>query len=121
MVEGTARMALETAAEDTLAPLRAHLDPKAFREIVELYEATVKDRASALAAAARIPDLEEMRRNAHDLAGMCGQLGASRASTIARRIEGACADGQGRHALALVVELAPAVDETLAQLAGYAR
>ena len=114
-------MASEPAGEDTLAPLRAHLDPKAFREIVELYETTVKNRAAAVAAAARIRDLEEMRRNAHDLAGMCGQLGASRASAIARRIEGACAKGQDGDALALVPELAPAVAETLAQLAGYAR
>lgn len=114
-------MASETADEDTLAPLRALLDPKAFAEIVALYETTVKSRAAALTAAARIPDLDAVRRNAHDLAGMCGQLGSSRASTIARRIEGACAQGQKGDALALVPELAPAVDETLAQLAGYAR
>jgi HPt (histidine-containing phosphotransfer) domain-containing protein len=121
MAEGTARTAPETADEDTLAPLRALLDPKAFREIVDLYETTVKNRAAALAAAARVPDFEAMRRNAHDLAGMCGQLGSSRASTIARRIEGACAEGPDGDALALVPELAPAVDETLAQLAGYER
>jgi HPt (histidine-containing phosphotransfer) domain-containing protein len=114
-------MATETVGEDTLAPLRAHLDPKAFREIVDLYETTVKDRAVALAAAARIRDLEQVRRNAHDLAGMCGQLGASRASAIARRIEDACSKGKGGDALSLVPELAPAVDETLARLAGYAR
>jgi HPt (histidine-containing phosphotransfer) domain-containing protein len=113
-------MATETAGEDTLAPLQAHLDPKAFRDIVELYEITVRNRAAALAAAAGIPDLEDMRRNAHDLAGMCGQLG-SRAAMVARRIEEACAAGKGREALALVSDLAPAVDETLARLAGYAR
>ena len=119
MAEGTSRTAPEAASEDTLAPLRAHLDPKAFREIVTLYETTVRDRAGALAAAAAIRDFEAVRRNAHDLAGMCGQLGGSRASALARRIEGACAGGKGGDALALVPDLAPAVDETLARLAGY--
>ena len=114
-------MATEPADEDTLAPLRALLDPKAFREIVALYETTVKNRTAALVAAAGAADFEAMRRNAHDLAGMCGQLGSSRASTIARRIEGACAKGPQGDALALVPELAPAVDETLAHLAVYER
>jgi HPt (histidine-containing phosphotransfer) domain-containing protein len=121
MAEGIARTAAETADEDTLGPLRAHLDPQAFREIVALYESTVKNRTAALVAAARVPDFDAIRRNAHDLAGMCGQLGSSRASSIARRIEGACAKGPHGDALALVPELAPAVDETLAQLAGYER
>lgn len=116
MVEGVAGVATE-AGEDTLGSLRAHLDPAAFREMVALYATTVKDRARALAAAAVRRDLDGVRRNAHDLAGMCGQLGASRATALARRIEGACADGKGEDALSLIPALAPAVDETLAGLA----
>ena len=122
MVVGVAGAASEAGAgEDTLGPLRAHLDPAAFREMVELYEATVKDRARALVAAAGHRDLDGVRRNAHDLAGMCGQLGASRASALARRIEGACTEGKGEDALALVPAMAPAVAETLVGLAELER
>lgn len=118
---GVAHLASEAAGEDTLGPLRNHLDPTAFREIVALYETTVRDRADAIARAARIGDFDMVRRSAHDLAGMCGQLGSARATQLARRIEGACAGGNGHDALALIPELAPAVAETLRALAEIAR
>jgi HPt (histidine-containing phosphotransfer) domain-containing protein len=121
MAEGTFPLASEAAGEDTLAPLRADLDPAAFREIVSLYRATMTDRAGALEAAARKGDLDGVRRNAHDLAGMCGQLGAARAQTLARRVEVACANGKSGDALALVPELVPAVAEALAALAELER
>jgi HPt (histidine-containing phosphotransfer) domain-containing protein len=81
----------------------------------------VKNRAAAIEDAARTRDIEQTRRNAHDLAGMCGQLGSSHASAIARRIEAACMAGQDDDAIALVPDLATAVAATLAQLAGYDR
>jgi len=118
---GVAHLASEAAGEDTLGPLRDHLDPTAFREIVALYETTVRDRADAIARAARTGDFDMVRRSAHDLAGMCGQLGSTRATQLARRIEGACAGGKGHDALALIPELAPAVAETLRALAEIAR
>jgi HPt (histidine-containing phosphotransfer) domain-containing protein len=107
--------------EDTLSPLRDHLDPQAFREIVELYKATVKKTADALAAGARDGDLDAVRRSAHDLAGLCGQIGDGQATALARRIEAACVEDDTRIALGLVPELTPAVAATLAHLAGIAR
>jgi HPt (histidine-containing phosphotransfer) domain-containing protein len=112
---------LRDAGEDTLTPLRDHLDPKAFREILELYEVTVRRTAEAVAAGVREGDLAAVRRNVHDLAGLCGQLGAGRAAALARRIEAACADNDERGVFTLVPELKPAVAETLAQLAGMER
>jgi HPt (histidine-containing phosphotransfer) domain-containing protein len=117
---GIHKRVVQDEGEDTLSPLRDHLDPKAFREIVELYEVTVKKTAEALAAGARDGDLDAVRRNAHDLAGLCGQIGDGRATALARRIEAACTD-DARAALRLVPELTPAVAATLAHLAGIAR
>lgn len=114
-------MASEAAGEDTLAPLRADLDPEVFHEIVSLYHSTMKDRAGALEAAAHKGDLGGVRRNAHDLAGMCGQIGAAHAQTLARRIEIACVNGKSGDALALVPELMPAVAAALADLARHDR
>jgi HPt (histidine-containing phosphotransfer) domain-containing protein len=118
---GIHKRVLQDEGEDTLSPLRDHLDPKAFREIVELYEVTVKKTAEALAAGARDGDLDAVRRNAHDLAGLCGQIGDGQATALARRIEAACSDDDARRAFGLVRELTPAVAATLAHLAGIAR
>jgi HPt (histidine-containing phosphotransfer) domain-containing protein len=107
--------------EDTISPLRAVLEPKAFREIVELYESTVRNTANAIGEAAERSDLDSIGRNAHDLAGLCGQLGCGRASEIARRIEGACMDGNSGVALRLVPELTPAVADVLLALEDMAR
>jgi HPt (histidine-containing phosphotransfer) domain-containing protein len=120
-IAGVAARATESAShelgEDTLSPLRVHLSPGAFREIVTAYETTVRNRTDALAVAARFGNFDEVRRNAHDLAGMCGQLGASRSTLIARHIEEACASGKGCDAFALVPKLLSAIAETLAALA----
>jgi HPt (histidine-containing phosphotransfer) domain-containing protein len=118
---GFKRKMLQDMGEDTLTPLRAHLDPKAFREIIELYQDTVRKTAEALAAGARDGDLAAVRRNAHDLAGLCGQVGAGRANELARRIEAACLENDERGALTLVPDLKPAVAETLSHLAEIAR
>jgi HPt (histidine-containing phosphotransfer) domain-containing protein len=117
MSVGVSEVLVDVGGEDALGALREHLAPEAFREMVALYETTVKDRAAALADAADRHDVDALRRNAHDLAGMCGQLGASHATALARRIEGACAAGEPDRALALAAELRPAVAETLAALA----
>ena len=118
---GIQKRVLQDMGDDTLTPLRDHLDPKAFREIIELYEVTVKNTAEALAAGARKGDLDAVRRSAHDLAGLCGQIGDGRATALARRIEAACLGDDARGALVLVRELTPAVAATLAHLAGIAR
>jgi HPt (histidine-containing phosphotransfer) domain-containing protein len=112
---------LQDMGEDTLTPLRDHLDPQAFREIIELYETTVRKTADAIARGASDGDLTAVRRNAHDLAGLCGQIGVGRATELARRIEAACLENDERGALTLVPDLKPAVAETLSHLAGIAR
>lgn len=109
------------AGENTLIPLRSLLEPSAFRDIVVLYELTLHKTMEAIDEAARRGDTVAIGRNAHDLAGLCGQLGSGRATALARRIESACADGDGGGASALVPELFPAVAETLAALAELAR
>jgi HPt (histidine-containing phosphotransfer) domain-containing protein len=115
------RSATADEGEDTLTPLRAMLAPQAFRELVEVYETTIRRSLAAIAAAARRSDLETVRQRAHDMAGMCGQIGSGRATAISRRIEAACIAGRGDYALTLVPELEPAAAETLAALARLGR
>jgi len=61
--------------EDTLAPLKDVMAPQAFRELVELYELTIKGALAGIADAASRGALPALRGHAHDLAGMCGQTG----------------------------------------------
>ncbi len=106
-------------ADETLAPLRDILEPAAFAEILTLYENTIRDTVAKIAAAAGQGDLAALGRAAHDLSGLCGQIGSGRTAALARRIETCCGEGPTPTALALVVEVAPAADETLAALARY--
>jgi HPt (histidine-containing phosphotransfer) domain-containing protein len=105
-----------SAGDDTLTPLRSILEPAAFREIVELYDSTIRKTVAAMVAAARRSDFRDVRQQAHDLAGMCGQIGSDRCTTLARRIEAACIEGRDADAAALVPEIEPAAADTLAAL-----
>jgi len=105
------------AGDDTLTPLRSMLKPAAFREIVELYDATIRKAVATMVAAARRSDMREVRQQAHDLAGMCGQIGSDRCTKLARRIEAACTEGRDADAAALVAEIEPAAADTFAALA----
>ncbi len=107
------------ALDETLAPLREVLAPEAFREIVTLYEDTIRATLAAAEAATRRADLAALARAAHDLAGMCGQIGSGRATKLARQVEAACGQEAVLTALALAVQLQPAAEDTLAVLASY--
>ena len=115
------RSATGEEGEDTLTPLRAMLAPQAFKELVEIYDSTIRKSLTAIGAAARRSDYETVRKMAHDIAGMCGQLGSGRATAISRRIEAACIAGRGDYAVTLVPELQPAAAEALATLARLGR
>jgi HPt (histidine-containing phosphotransfer) domain-containing protein len=104
---------LDPAGEDTLTPLKSMLAPAAFREIVELYATTIRTAVDTMREAARRADLMAVQRQAHDLAGMCGQIGSGRSGALARSIETACLESRGRDAIALVGEIVPAAAETL--------
>jgi HPt (histidine-containing phosphotransfer) domain-containing protein len=106
-------------ADETLAPLRDILPPAAFREILTLYEDTIRSTVATIAAAAGKADLPALGAAAHDLAGLCGQIGSGRCTALARQIETACRHGLASTALALAVEVGPAAAETLAALALY--
>ncbi len=107
------------AGDETLAPLREVLAPEAFRDILALYEDTIRSAASEIAVTAGRGDLAALASAAHDLAGMCGQIGSGRATALAREIERACADSRPAAAAELAAEMAPAVAETLGALARY--
>jgi HPt (histidine-containing phosphotransfer) domain-containing protein len=103
--------------EDTLAPLKEVMAPQAFRELVELYELTIKGALAGIADAASRRELPAMRSHAHDLAGMCGQTGAARAVAAARGLERACVDGREDEALRLAARMPEETAEVLAALA----
>lgn len=117
--DGVAGSTVPDDRDETLAPLREMLAPEAFREIVTLYEDTIRATLAEIAAAADRADLAALARAAHELAGMCGQIGSGRATALARRIEAACEAGVVLDALALAVEIQPAAAETLDALARY--
>jgi HPt (histidine-containing phosphotransfer) domain-containing protein len=105
--------------DEMLAPLRDMLEPEAFRELLTLYEDTIRNTVAALGAAAVAGDLAALGGAAHDLAGLCGQIGSDRATRLARQIEDACEAGRGPAAVALAAEVGAASVETLAALAAY--
>ncbi len=107
------------AGDETLAPLREVLAPAAFQEILVLYEDTIRAAGAEIESTAACGALGPLAAAAHDLAGMCGQIGSGRATALAREIEDACACGRADAAAELAREIAPAVAETLAALALY--
>jgi hypothetical protein len=103
--------------EDTLAPLKDVMAPQAFRELVELYELTIKGALAGIADAASRGALPALRGHAHDLAGMCGQTGCGGAVAAARSLERACVDGREGEALRLAARMPEEVAPALAALA----
>jgi len=100
----------------TLAQLADKISPQEMRELTDAYVADAKERVQRLTELSK-SDLDAVRREAHDLAGTLGNVGAHRVVDIARRLENACRNDKPNTVERLVPELEAAVQEALAALA----
>ncbi len=73
-----------------------------FRAVLECYARTVPTQVKQLEAAAAAGDFDALGREAHDLRGFCGNLGAERVVELTYRLATAC-KGQDASAVASLV------------------
>ena len=81
-------------AEDSpLGHLKGTISAARLREIVQAYIADAEVRLGRLLDLAAGTDLAPIAREAHDLAGTFGNMGAQRVVELARQLQQACGDG----------------------------
>jgi DNA-binding response OmpR family regulator len=104
-------------AEDSmLASLAASLPDNELRTIVTSFLADAKARQGRIAALAQQRDLPMLAREAHDLAGTAGNVGAVHLAELARELQQRCKSNDIDDLAALVDALALATDTAAAVL-----
>jgi HPt (histidine-containing phosphotransfer) domain-containing protein len=98
-----------------LAGLMDILPPEQVRELVSILVSDVESRLGRILKTAR-HDLDDLRREAHDLKSSCGNFGLVEIAGLAVRIEAACRAGANDEACRLATGLDDAVARGIAAL-----
>jgi len=105
-------MAPPTDAEDVpvrdgarLDGLQRMLAPDRFTGMLEAFLDGTEQRAARIVALAAAEDLAGLRREAHDMVSICGNLGEIRVQKLADRLQHACIEGDGAAAKRLIPDL----------------
>ncbi|HEX5320257.1 MAG TPA: ATP-binding protein, partial [Stellaceae bacterium] len=93
------------ADADAIATLEKYLPAERVAEFLAMFVEQVEKQAADIRRLAAIPDIAELGREAHSLAGCTGNVGAARLSALARRLEAACKAGETRMAIALSADV----------------
>jgi len=111
-----ARATSPLSDDNPLSHLARRVPAERLRELIAAY---VEDAGRRLARLADLDggDLDAIRREAHDMAGSLGNVGAHRVVALGRELEAACRAGERDAADRLRHELDGAVREALAALA----
>ena len=88
--------------------MEKYLPAERVAEFLAMFVEQVEKQAADIRRLAAIPDIAELGREAHSLAGCTGNVGAARLSALARRLEAACKAGETRMAIALSAEVGAA-------------
>ncbi|HEY4941695.1 MAG TPA: response regulator [Rhizomicrobium sp.] len=93
-----------------LAEIEAHLPRSHVADLIALYRTGTEQLMLDIAAARSVKDYVAIARLAHQIVSMAGNLGAERASLLARQLEMACGARDGGQILRLIGELQQACD-----------
>jgi CheY-like chemotaxis protein len=102
---------LDTAADDgaldrlQLTSLAAHLPAESLRQLLTSFSGQVESQMLSMEALSAAGYLSALAREAHSLAGCCGNFGALKLSRLAREIEAACHDADLAGAALIVARL----------------
>ncbi len=102
------------AMDAALSEMREAFDPATFRKVTSRFAQDAQDRVDALRTAQAAGDAPTIRREAHKLAGILGQVGLTDAAALARKASHASTD---EDVLAEATPLAKACEPALAALA----
>ena len=92
---------IDLAHLKTLQNLPAH----DLQQYFQLYILDAKQRMPVLQSLVATGELQKVAEHAHGMIGAAGNIGATRSSSIARRLEKCCKDGDAAQAKSLVAEL----------------
>jgi HPt (histidine-containing phosphotransfer) domain-containing protein len=96
--------------------LGAALPREKIRELVWLFVAETEFYLTEIASRRAAGDLESVARLAHNIVSVAGNLGAMRASALARQLERACRGGDKTYSYHLISELSQACQDASAQM-----
>jgi PAS domain S-box-containing protein len=82
--------------------------PDRLQHLLETFLGGIGTRLERLETSGAVGDLAGLRREAHDLISICGNLGEIRVQHLAERLQAACIDGDASTAAALVSPLGDA-------------
>lgn len=99
-----------------LASLAGSLPDNELRSIVTSFLNDAKARQVRISALAQQGDLPALAREAHDLAGTAGNVGASRLAELARELQQRCKSNDLDGVVALTAAIAEAADTAAALL-----
>jgi CheY-like chemotaxis protein len=88
--------------------LAERLGPAAYRQVMEAFVRTTRDRVESMEDAVAIGDLGEVARVAHSAKGACGTFGADELAELAGKLEQQCVDADVDGAAASVAAFATA-------------
>ncbi|HEX4026541.1 MAG TPA: Hpt domain-containing protein [Rhizomicrobium sp.] len=108
--------ALDHAA---FAELGAALPHAKMGELVELFVCETEFYMTEIASRRAEGDLESVARLARNIVAIAGNLGAVRASALARQLERACRNGQKANSYRLISEMSQACRDASAQMQAW--
>ena len=103
-----------------LAALAKHLPQESVRELISSFLDQMTEQTAAIDSLCESGDLTALARAAHSLAGVSGNFGASKLSSLARAIEEACRAKYVDRLPLLAVGVRATVQETLAGFRDWA-
>jgi CheY-like chemotaxis protein/HPt (histidine-containing phosphotransfer) domain-containing protein len=127
--EGTAASAEPTPAppgetvldSETLHAFRESVGTDAFPDLLGTFLEEIRRQVAAIAVDMGEGRLEEVRRNAHNVKGCAGTVGASALQEVSEALEHASRDGDSEAAQRLTQEFGAAADAVLQALADFQR
>ncbi|HYM32463.1 MAG TPA: PAS-domain containing protein [Candidatus Cybelea sp.] len=102
--------------DSPLAFLAAHEAPERLHALVHSYLEDAEARQSRIAELTAEQNWSKLAREAHDMAGTAGNVGALELSELARRLEKACKSGDVAEAAAIIAAIHPLAGEVAAAL-----
>jgi len=96
--------------------LGAALPPDKMRELVSLFVAETDFYMTEIASRRAEGDLESVARLSRNIVSIAGNLGAMRASALARQLERACRSGDKSYSYRLISEMSQACRDASAQM-----
>ncbi len=99
---------------DIIGNWKSFLPPDKFEELVASQLEGAKSLVQCLLEAGQSGKLEEIKRAAHDVKGVCGNLGMTKICDLAGRLEKACQSGQEQEALGLLQAINTAMPAAVA-------